>query len=299
MTLEWVEDKSSRAGTIVRLGTRGTASYTKSYKVFGTDDDTVLHADINARAGDSLLYWEYPGTDVKLWVENYSVAYLGDKCWQVTLHYEKKGADDDESPDPLKRSRSFETVGGTQHITQGISSIDYLGGEKSYANGGNAPFQFGAIGVDDDRVNGVDIAVPALKWTEQYDIPSSYVTSAYIRTVARISATLNNAAFRGFAKGEVLFLGATGSHEWDSERGDGPWNITYSFVASPNAGEGQTLPALTVGQITNIVKGGHDYMWVRYEPSTDGFRKISRPKFVYVNKVYRDEDFGQLGIGTT
>lgn len=288
MTLQWVEDKSSRAATIIRLGARGTATYTKSFKVFGTDDDLVLHADINARVAASLYSWTYPGTDVSLLVESYSVSYLGDACWQVTLSYEKKGADNEEKRDPLKRSRSFDTTGGTQHITQAISEARF---------GTGAVDQQKAIAVDDDRVNGVDIVVPALQWTEQYDVPASYVTAAYVKSVAGITGTTNSAAFRTFAAGEVLFLGCSGSQEWDSERGDGPWSLSYRFVASPNAGNGQTLPAITVGSITGVAKKGHEYMWVRYESSVDSSQLIKKPKAVYVNKVYRESDFSGLGIG--
>lgn len=309
MSLTWVEDKASRAATIVRLGSRGTATYTKSYKVFGTDDDRELHTDINTQVARYGMYWQYPGAnDEQLAVDSYSVAYLGDKAWQVTLTYQKAGADSDERPDPFKRSRSFDTTGGTQHITQGLVSTDFPDGERSYvAPSGSlavgftptAAKQYGAIAVDDDRVAGVDIVVPALQWTETYDVPHGYVTAAYIKSVAAVTGTTNNAAFRTFAKGEVLFIGCTGQQEWDSDRGDGPWSLSYRFVASPNAGSGATAPAITVGDITGIEKKGHEYMWVRYESAVDSSTVIKKPKAVYINRVYREGDFSGLGIGVS
>jgi hypothetical protein len=45
--LTWIEDKESRKSTIVRLGRKAPSSYLKSYKVFGTSDDSLLHADCN------------------------------------------------------------------------------------------------------------------------------------------------------------------------------------------------------------------------------------------------------------
>ena len=100
------------------------------------------------------------------------------------------------------------------------------------------------------------------------------------------------------AGGEVLFLGGSGTHEWDDERGFGPWSLAYKFAASPNAGgDDQTVPALTIGPITNVAKRGHDYLWVRYEDSVTDDTLLKKPKHVYVNKVYRDGDFSRLGIG--
>ena len=119
MALVWVEDNDSRSATIVRLGKRASSTYQKSYKVFGTTDDTVVHTEANTRISSTLAYFQYPGQpNFQLLAESYSVNYLGDDAWQVTISYEKTGADDDNQTDPLRRSRSFDTSGGTQHITQ-------------------------------------------------------------------------------------------------------------------------------------------------------------------------------------
>jgi hypothetical protein len=291
MALIWVEDGESRAATIVRRGKKATSSYAKSYRVFGTQDDTVLHADINAKISAMGYGWQYPGvSDAKLWVEQYSVSYLGDDAWQVTIDYEKAGAET-ETTDPLKRARSFDTTGGTQHMTQAYS-------EESYASSGVAPYQWKAIGVDSNGVNGVDIVSPQLQWQEQYDVPNAYVTSSYVRSLAAITGTTNNAAFRGFAAGEVLFLGCTGSQEWDDQKGRGPWSLSYRFVASPNASSTGAASTIVIGDIVVTEKKGHEYLWVRYEDAVGSATLLKKPKAVYVNKVYRESSFAGLGIGT-
>lgn len=284
MALTWIEDGESRQATIVRRGRNATSTYTRAYKVFGTRDDVELHADINARLSSLGYGWQYPGvSDAQLWVEQYSVSYLGDDAWQVTVNYEKKGAEP-QTPDPLKRSRSFDTTGGTQHITQ-------ADGEQRY--GDNAPDQKKAIGVDDNGVNGVDIVVPQLQWTETYDVPNAYVTNAYIKGVAEATGKTNDATFRSFAAGEVLFVGCTGSQEWDDQKGRGPWSLSFKFIASPN------VTNETVGDITGIDKKGHEYLWVRYETAASNNVAIKKPRHVYVNRVYKEGDFSALGIGTT
>lgn len=296
----WVEDNSSRSATFHRLGKRATSTYQKSYKVFGYTSDVALQIDAEQRIRTSLLGFQYPGTGVQLFAESYSISYLGDDAWQVTINYEKEGADNDEQTEPLKRSRSFDTSGGTQHITQAIQGAGTNNGERRWGTGGEngAPFANYAIGVDGDSVAGVDIVVPQLSWTETYDVPSTYVTNNYIKTVAELTGTINLAAFRSFKPGEVLFLGGSGSHEWDDERGNGPWSLSFKFSASPNVGgANQTVPALTIGAITGVEKRGHDYLWVRYEDSITDDTLLKRPRHVYVNKVYRDGDFSRLGIG--
>ena len=284
MSLVWVEDGDSRQATIVRRGRKAASSYAKSYKIFGTADDTVLHSAINAEISANGRYWQYPGVPgVQLMAESYSVSYLGDEAWQLTINYEKTGADD-EATAPLKRARSFDTTGGTQHKTQAEAESRF---------GNNAPDQQRAIGVDSNGVNGVDIVVPQLSWQESYDVPNSYVTSAWIRGVAGVTGTTNNAAFRGFEAGEVLFLGCSGSQEWDDQKGSGPWSLSFRFAASKN------VTGETIGDITGIAKKGHEYLWVRYEDAVSSGSLLKKPKAVYVNKVYKDSNFSALGIGTS
>jgi hypothetical protein len=284
-SLVWVEDGDSRQATIVRKGKKATSSYVKSYKVFGTADDTVLHADINSQVSANGKYWQYPGVSgMQLMVESYSVSFLGDNAWQVTINYAKDGAED--GTEPLKRARSFDTTGGTQHLTQAYA-------ESKFGVLGVAPSQFNAIGVDSNGVNGVDVVVPQLQWQESYDVPNSYVTSAWIRGVAGVTGTTNNAAFRGFEAGEVLFVGCSGSQEWDDDKGRGPWSLSFRFVASKN------VTGETIGDISGVSKKGHEYLWVRYEDAVDSDVLLKKPKHVYVNKVYREGNFSSLGIGTT
>ncbi|NBW14852.1 MAG: hypothetical protein EBR82_43315 [Caulobacteraceae bacterium] len=297
----WVEDKSSRSATIYRLGKKAASTMRRSYKVFGYTDDTPLHADCNQRITGQLMFWQYPGANVQLRAESYTVDYLGDDAWHVEIQYEKVGADASE-PDPLKRSRSFDTSGGTQHITQALDNVTVLtgrtgtttvtqSGERRYPPS-TAPSMNGAIGVDGSSVNGVDIVVPALTWTETYDVPSTYVTSGYIRGLAGLTGSVNNASFRGFDAGEVLFVGCSGSQEWDEEKGNGPWTLSFKFVASPN------VTNQKIGDITGVEKKGHEYLWVRYEDAVSSNDLVKRPRSVYVNRVYRDGNFSGLGIGS-
>jgi hypothetical protein len=301
--LTWIEDSSSRSATIYRLGRKDASTRTRVFHVIGTANEDTLHAAANVAISTTYPFWTYPGQPlVKLRAESYSVEYEGDTAWKVTINYEKLGADDPTQTGPLKKTRSFDTTGGTQHVTQARGGVD---GERIYDEtgfrfGATAPTMKGAINVDDRGVQGVDIVVPQLTWTETYEVPSNYITSAYIRKVHLLTGSTNAAAFRGFNKGEVLFLGMTGSHDWDAVKGDGPWSLSYKFTASPNRGPDLGgLPAEAIGAITNYNKYGHEYMWIRYASADDQNNALvfRQPLAVYVNQVYPEGDFSKIGIG--
>jgi hypothetical protein len=99
---------------------------------------------------------------------------------------------------------------------------------------------------------------------------------------------VNGSGFKGFTKGEVLFLGASGS-----KRGLEDWEITFRFAASPN------VTGLSLGSITGIAKEGWNYLWVRFTDDEDATAKalIKRPIAAYVEQVYPYGNFSGLGIG--
>ena len=302
MSLTWIEDSSSQSATIFRLGRKEASTRTRVFNVIGTSDENVLHASCNSAISSLYPFWAYPGRpEVRLRAESYSVEYQGDNMWKVTIAYEKIGADDPTQTAPLKRSRSFDTSGGTKHITNALDLNNGDVGERRYGPAGlddAATFQ-GAINVDDNGVNGVDIVVPSLSWTESYEVPSGYVTNAYIKNLCKLTGSVNTAAFRSFNPGEVLFTGASGTHEWDEQRGYSPWSLSFKFVASPNVG--QSLPKAKIGDIENIEAYGHEVVWVRYATSDDPAKNqlVRLPVAVYANRVYPDGDFSLLGIGVT
>ena len=113
------------------------------------------------------------------------------------------------------------------------------------------------------------------------------MNGAYKATLFGLTGRVNNAGFKGFAAGEVLFLGASGS-----QRGEEDWEITYRFAASPN------VAGLTIGDITGINKKGWEYIWVRYADAEDEKVLVKQPIAVYVEKVYDEGNFAGLGIGT-
>ena len=136
-------------------------------------------------------------------------------------------------------------------------------------------------------MEGTDVTIPVYSFTETHYIPIALVTGAYKATLFGLTGRTNNAGFKGFAIGEVLFLGASGS-----QRGEDDWEITFRFAASPN------VTGLTIGDINGIDKKGWEYIWVRYADAEDQKVLVKQPIAVYVEKVYEEGNFAGLGIGT-
>lgn len=254
-----------------RESTEGeNASAELRYVIRGTDSDIAAKAALASAA--PLLY-------DGLVRQSYRIERIGEDIWEGTVQFGRRKA-----PETGESVFQFDTSGGTQHITQSIQTVG-----RYAPPGKTAPDFYGAIGVTKDSVEGVDIVVPAYAFSEIHYLPTSMVTQSYKLTLAALTGKVNNSSFRGFAAGEVLFLGASGS-----KRGEEAWEITFRFQATPN------VTGLQVGNITGIAKKGNEYLWVRYEDELDNAAKtlVKRPAAVYVERVYQYADFSLLGIGT-
>ncbi len=244
------------------------------YTVRGTNDDLAARA-----AAES----ESPANYDSIPRQTVSVEPVGDELWEAVVRYGR--AQGGGLPQTGESVFSFDTGGGTQHITQSKDTIS-----THAAPGTTAPDFQGAIGVTADGVEGVDITVPVYQFAETHYFPDEVVTPAYKGTLFSLTGKVNSGSFRGFQPGEVLFLGATGSKRGTDPEAD--WEISFRFAASPNA------TGLSVGPITGISKKGWEYLWVRYADQEDTATRaiVKRPIAAYVERVYDDGNFAGLGI---
>lgn len=248
-----------------RPGTEGDSpSAELHYIVQGTDNDLEVR---NLLATTSPL--------VYLGLRRSEIAFepTGGGIWECYVRYERKDSDN---------QFSFDTGGGSQQIQRGIATVNsYAPPSKTAPNFG------GLIGVNGDSVNGTEITVPVYNFSETYLLPPAFVTGAYKQTLFHTTGRVNNGLFKGFAKGELLFLGASGS-----QRGNEDWEITYRFAGSAN------VDNFSIGDITGISKEGWQYLWVRFADDEDTSAKtlIKKPVAVYVEQVYEYADLATLGI---
>ncbi len=269
MSLTLTEKLDSR-----RWLTGDNASVEMSYILIGTSDDATAKALVESSTAETYNGLIRQSIDLEpQWVDTTT----GRGQWDVTVRYGVK-----EPKEVGESSFSFDTGGGSQHITQSIQTIN-----KYAPAGKTAPDFKGAIGVTHDSVEGVDITVPVYNFSETHYLADAVVTEAYKATLFNLTGKTNNAPFKGLAAGECLFLGASGS-----KRGAEDWEIAFRFAASPNR------TGITVGEITGIEKKGWEYMWVRYADSEDATAKalVKKPVAVYIEKVYEEDNFAALGI---
>jgi hypothetical protein len=182
---------------------------------------------------------------------------------------------------------SFDTTGGTtiafgsRHTSRfakvGETAIDH----KS------------AVNVKPDgSVEGAEIAIPALKFSIKVRKPKASITTAYVKTLAKLTGTVNLLEFRDFKPGELLFQGANGQEGSKTDP-----EVEFHFAASQNA-DGVSGSKLTIGDVANIVKKGHEYLWIWFEAVVDATAKglARRPKYVYVERLYEEVSWADLGV---
>ena len=215
------------------------------------------------------------------------VERINGSTWKVKAIYEvdeEQPEDDNNNDDEDQSVFAFDTGGGTKHLNQSIKT------DGKYPK--DAPDFAGAIEVDNEgNVNGIDVTMPVLNFTETHTLAGSRVSTSYKKTLAGLTGTVNRSGFRGFERGEVLFLGASGTKR--SKKSSAPWEITFRFAVSPNQA------GLQVGDVKVARKYGWDYLWVRYadKVAEGGKNMVKKPVAAYVEQVYPEGDFGRLGIG--
>ena len=219
---------------------------------------------------------------------------------------------------PYTENETWSTEGGTAHVTECVWGPDgnngYQAGETVYQVDSNdpGPSTFnGKIGYNGETSEGVDVVRPAFSFTLQKKVPDSYLNTrgqdgyTYKERIVLLTGTVNNAAFRGWSAGNVLFEGGSSSaaaeyHEEDAQPdGQGGYvippriihTITFKFKCNLSRDD---LPVAG----TTVDKEGFQYMWVyskKQDDSTTGVT-LEYPQTVVVNDVYEKTNFALLEL---
>lgn len=229
------------------------------------------------------LYW----VRKRLEVQGVGNRYFDCTATYQTLQPKKKENNNNDDGNPVPGSVSWDASGKTEHRTQALE-------EKRF--GLNAPDFHGAINVSGNSVQGIDIVVPSMRYSESWILPIELAMHCdYIGAVFSLTGTVNANQFRCFEPGTCLFMGARG--QW---QGDQPYvTVTFEFEARPKTtiempspGVGGSLELAGV----KIEKTGWQYLWFLYGADTNNNTLVQKPVAAYLDTVYKDEDWEGLVI---
>lgn len=174
-------------------------------------------------------------------------------------------------------SFDFDTSGATTNVKV---SLGTTASYKAPDDEIDPPDHKGLIGVSGDKVEGTTQIIPALRLNVKFRHPLGTVTIPFARALSSYTATVNSDTFLHSAPGELLLAGTTGS---DGRTADA--EVTYRFLVSANA------DGLSFGDIVNVSKKGHEHAWISYKDVVDGGAPAQQPRYVYVERIYREIPF--------
>ena len=227
------------------------------YNAHGTEDDIKVTAAIAQKAPAVYRGLKRSSIDVK--PVDYNV-------WEATVTY---SLDEDER---FQTDISWSTTGKTQKIFRSYNTESTLDFDR---NPWQDPPDFDRlINCTPEGVEGVEITLPVLNFTESHKYKPSEVTSDLIQKLSQATGSINSEKFRNFTKGEVLFKGISGNTSNDIV------TISFEFAVA----ESWTW---THGENLYSIEGWN-YLWYFNIPQMDlrtGYT-VQVPMAAYEEQVY-------------
>lgn len=253
---------------VFTIGANGSG--VRTYNVVGSADESEIKDYVETNM---------PSTFLDMPLRDITVQIVHGDMWEATARYAVPSGEFTGPGDDIVEG--FDIGTSTVRVTQSRSTVD------TFERAGFDPPDFkGAIGVNGQEVEGVDVVVPQAITTRTAYKDASEVDTDYQNALIGLVGSVNSETFLGRAAGEVLFLGATGSRLGNS----GKYEITFKFAISPNRS------GFSHGDITGIDKAGWDYLWFYYDSTTNANKLVKRPAAAYVERVYPQESFSALGL---
>ncbi len=248
------------------------------YLVIGATSRAAAIAAVMAEAPD-----EYEGTDLaQVRFDDWN----GDGAATVTAVYNRETHSDQEDDDE-EPTMSYDCGGGTKHMVHAYEQQRVYGGtidDAACMIGWN-----GKSGTEAEYA-GVDVPCADMRITYKKLMRVSKLTStSYMKSVAHVVGMVNNDTFKGWAPGELMFLGCT--YETPM-KGNEKVMASYHFRAMPNEKD-CVVAGKNVGS-----KKGFEYMWARSETVANGETGQAENKVagIYKSKVCLYTNFHNLGI---
>lgn len=217
--------------------------------------------------------------------------YVGDGNIEATAVYGSETEDGDSGYDEETPTMSFDCGGGTKHLV-------YCGGSQRTAyrssdckDPGNAIGWNGKSG-DACEIAGVDIPTAQFRLTYTKVMTRAAAQDvSFMRACGSLVGKVNDATFKGWNAGEVMFLGASFSAP---TKGREKVVVTFNFSVQPNESN-VSVAGHSVGNVD-----GYDYIWTIPKTKTVSSGGVVTPQLdvegVFVAQVCERASFGALGL---
>ena len=255
------------------------------YAVCDTDAD---EADVvmACRSSSSV-----PKTYLGLLLQKYTVVErISAKQWKVNAEYKgtANGSSQRNDDNSGERKEKVSIEFGVSTATRTVS----LGRVRSY---GDMPEYGGLIDVQESgdgtlEPRGISVYVPTGTMTITHYFKTSQWTTKLRNKIAYRRCRYNSDSFRGFAHGELLFVGESVNYS----DGDPYVEVQFKFLISENSND------IEVGNMTGISKRGWHGLWCKYRKdvkTVNGKKyQVIEPQGVAIEKIYKAADFTELGL---
>lgn len=189
---------------------------------------------------------------------------------------------------------TLEMSGQTTHITH----VDAAGDATHYYDDlGTGIGQNG-----DGTLDGVDVLEPTESLQIQIYLAPATVNSAWRSALRAYYMHVNNATWKGYGAGNLLFTGVSYGEQRDSLM-----SVTFRFLARPSATLTPTLVGNTGGNPNppTITKRGWDYYWIArgagfdFSPGNSISDVKAGVKSAHLARVYPDANFANIPLDST
>ena len=246
------------------------------YLVFGAlDEDAALRA----------VLAEAPEEHERLPLESIEIdARENETTFRVNAVYKRGGSSAPESENgDGEPTVSFDCSAGSMKLNVAVSQRRIFGDKDP----GNLVGWNGKTGAEME-IAGVEIPIGTMRESYEKTMPLSKLTTAYKRRVNSLVGKVNDSGFRGWARGEVMFMGAQYSAP---ARGAVSARVVFNFAIRENE-ENASISGIPCGRVN-----GHDYLWVIPGAKRDSGNGIAvELEGGYVAQVAKYRDFGILGV---
>lgn len=206
----------------------------------------------------------------------------GDDTFTVNVTYKNKASSISSSreKDEEEPTVSFDCGGGTMHITHSYHQEVVFGDKKA----GGAIGWNGKTGAE-MSISGVDVPTAQLRETYTKVMRLSRITTSFKRKVAKLVGKVNSNSFKGWDKGEVMFLCM--SYSAPAKKST-KVTVTFNFAIQMNE------EVKIAGH--NVSKKGFEYAWALSKASAGGGFPKADVEAIYVDQVCRYDSFSVLGL---